>query len=296
MPERCGFHHKPKENLRLMKKHNLLFSSKIGKVKAPRTFVRYRKIEVDTPLKYMCMDIKYIHIHGAKRNALLLTVIDVYSRKALTYMLKFNIRKEDMMMLLSLLILEYRIAGYTIRNDNGSQFIAKMVREFLIEKGVIQEFTHVATPEENSYIEAFHSIVQIEVVERFDFESFHHAKMFFLALWMVQQRTEAWFTRQDISRRVFENKGIKISVPYKTKHQNVSNFYPKLTKKWGVDIKSWKKKMIDENLRITAILMWGQHDRNRGSTSPEFTSDQISIFLSLACSLIILIFSHSPKK
>jgi hypothetical protein len=38
------------------------------------------------------MDIKYIQIHGVKRNALLLTVIDVYSPKALTYMLKFIIR------------------------------------------------------------------------------------------------------------------------------------------------------------------------------------------------------------
>ena len=80
---------------------------------------------------------------------------------------------------LTLLILEYRIAGFTIRNDNGSQFIAKMVREFLIEKGVIQEFTHVATPEENSYIEALQSIVQREVVDRFEFESFHHSKMVF---------------------------------------------------------------------------------------------------------------------
>ena len=84
----------------------------------------------------MCMDIKFIHILGVKRNALLLTVIDVYSRKALTYIIKFNIRKEDVMMLLSLLILEYRIAGFSIRNVNVLQFIATMVLEFLIEKGL----------------------------------------------------------------------------------------------------------------------------------------------------------------
>jgi putative transposase len=61
---------------------------------------------------------------------------------------------------LQLLILEYRITGFTIRNDNGSQFISNMVREFLIERGIIQEFTHLATPKENTYIEAFHSIVK----------------------------------------------------------------------------------------------------------------------------------------
>ena len=35
-----------------------------------------------------------------------------------------------------------------IRSDNGSQFIAKNVREYLKLIGVCQEFTHVATPEE----------------------------------------------------------------------------------------------------------------------------------------------------
>jgi putative transposase len=106
----------------------------------------------------------------------------VFSRKALIYMLKFNIQKEDVMMLLSLLILEYRIAGFTICNDNVSLFIATMDREFLIEKGVIQEFTPVATPEENSYLRSFHSIIQREVVDRFEFESFDHAKRFFTGI------------------------------------------------------------------------------------------------------------------
>lgn len=42
-----------------------------------------------------------------------------------------------------------------------------------------QEFTHVATPEENAYIEALHSNVQREVVERYEFESIYHAQMIF---------------------------------------------------------------------------------------------------------------------
>jgi putative transposase len=113
------------------------------------------------------MHIKYIHIHGAQINALLLTVIDAYSRKVLTHMLRFNIKKGDVIVLLSLLLMEYKIENITIRNDNGSQFIAGVVRQFLKEKGVNQEFTHMATPEENAYIEALHSNVQREVVERY---------------------------------------------------------------------------------------------------------------------------------
>ncbi len=153
-----------------MKVDNLLFINKIGVKKSPRKFVRYRKIQTESPMEYM--DIKYVHIHGSKRNALLQIVIDVYSRKNLTHMLEYNITR------------------FTIRNENGSQFIANVVRVYLKEKGVTQEFTHVATPEENSYIEAYHSILQHEVIERFEFEFIYDAKAVFYRYneWYTQKR------------------------------------------------------------------------------------------------------------
>ena len=139
-----------KKVYRLMKLHNLLFNRKIGSTGVPRQFVRFRKIKAEKPLEHLCMDIKYIHIHGAQRNALLLTVIDAFSRKVLTHMLRFNIKKGDVIVLLSLLLIEYKIEGITLRNDNGSQFIAGVVRQFMKDKGLKQEFTHVARPEENT--------------------------------------------------------------------------------------------------------------------------------------------------
>src|SRR5690606_13082408 len=63
-----------------------------------------------------------------------------------------------------------------IRNDNGSQFIANLVRQTLKEMEAQQEFTHVATPEENAYIEAFHSIQQRELMDRFVFSGCYDAK------------------------------------------------------------------------------------------------------------------------
>jgi len=98
-----------KKVYRLMKVHNLLFNRRIGSIGVPRQFVRFRKIKAEKPLQHLCMDIKYIHIHGAQRNALLLTVIDVFSRKVLTHMLRFNIKKGDVIILLSLLLMEYKI-------------------------------------------------------------------------------------------------------------------------------------------------------------------------------------------
>jgi transposase InsO family protein len=84
------------------------------------------------------MDINYIYIHGARRNPLLLTVIDVYSRKTLGQILQYNIRKDEALMLLSLIIIQYRIIGFIIRNDNGSQFIATIIRLYLKERGITQ--------------------------------------------------------------------------------------------------------------------------------------------------------------
>ncbi len=214
-----------------MKIHNLLFNRKIGSIGVPRQFVRFRKIKAERPLEHLCMDNKYIHIHGAQRNALLLTVIDAFSRKVLTHMLRFNIKKGDVIVLLSLLLLEYKIEGITLRNDNGSQFIAGVVRQFLNDKGVNQEFTHVATPEENAYIEALHSNVQREVVERFEFESIYHAQMIFNRYyeWYNNHRKHGTLGRKSPELYLHEND--LISGPIKLKKTDIaSNFNPILSK------------------------------------------------------------------
>ena len=140
-----------------------------------RKFVRFRKINAQYPLQYLCMDIKYIPING--KFAYLLSLIDVYSRKIVGYVFKQSIRQHDVLWLLKNTLPEKAKIPITIRNDNGSQFIATSVRSYLDEINVLHEFTHVATPEDNAYIEAFHSIMQRELVSRYEFESFYHADM-----------------------------------------------------------------------------------------------------------------------
>lgn len=66
---------------------------------------------------------------------------------------------------------QHQVRGITLRNDNGSQFIAHALREFLQEKQITQEFIHVARPQENSFIEAHHSIIEREVVQPRQFEN-----------------------------------------------------------------------------------------------------------------------------
>mgnify|MGYP000219935712 CR=1 FL=1 len=42
--------------------------------------------------------------------------------------------------------------------------------------GINQEFTHIATPEENAFIESLHSTLEREVIRRYWFDSIHYAK------------------------------------------------------------------------------------------------------------------------
>ena len=165
-----------KKVYRLMNENNLLLG-KVIKTSGKRQFVQHRKIAANYPMEYLCLDIKYVWIQGESRWYYLLTIIDVYSRKVIQWILQKSIKQIDVINIFRTINRTHNIKGVTVRNDNGSQFIANSVKQFLISAEAKQEFTHIATPEENSYIEAYHSILQREVVERFEFAGYYHAKI-----------------------------------------------------------------------------------------------------------------------
>ncbi len=178
-----------KKVYRLMDENNLLLG-KVITTRGKREFVKHRKIQANYPMEVICLDIKYVWVHGEKRNYYLLTILDVFSRKAIEQIFQSSIRKMDVINLFRKIDRTYGIKGVTIRNDNGSQFIANDVKNFMKSAEAKQEFTHIATPQENSYIEAFHSIVQREVVDRFEFDSYYDAKKVFEKhlLWYNNER------------------------------------------------------------------------------------------------------------
>jgi putative transposase len=122
-----------KKVYRLMSESGLLYSSKIAAKTTNRQFVQFYTQQPDAPMKQLCMDIKYLYIHGEKRNALLLTVLDVYTRRNLGQLLWSRMRKHQVKWLLAQIINKYPVEGITLRNDNGSQFITQIVREYLKE-------------------------------------------------------------------------------------------------------------------------------------------------------------------
>lgn len=102
--------------------------------------------------------------------------MDVFSRKVLAHSCKLSIKQTDVVLLLDGLVQKYQTKGVILRNDNGSQFLAHSVREYLKSQEINQEFTHVATPQENAFIEALHSVLDKELIRRYWFDTIHYAK------------------------------------------------------------------------------------------------------------------------
>ena len=167
-----------KKTYRLMKEHGLLLE-KVGISGIKRQWVKYRKIVAAAPYEHICMDIKYIYIHGLRTNAYLLAVIDVATRYVLGWSLRTSMKYQDVILCLHNALSGHQSDKIMLRTDNGSQFISHGLDRYCKTSGVTHEFTHVATPEENSYVESLFSCVEKEVVLTHEFDSLYHAREVF---------------------------------------------------------------------------------------------------------------------
>lgn len=172
--KREGYLINHKKLYRIMKEEGLLkLENRINRSGSGRKFVKFRKVNTSRPFECLEMDIKIVWIPSAGKNAYLLSIIDVHTRKILKDYFSFSIKQAKVIDFLSDMLeaLKYP-ESIVIRSDNGSQFVAKSVREYLELIGVEQQFTHIATPEENAHIEAYHGILKKEVFKRVDYRTF----------------------------------------------------------------------------------------------------------------------------
>lgn len=172
--KRDGYLINHKKLYRIMTETKMLkLEHRINRSGSGRKFVKFRKVITTKPMECLEMDIKMVWIPSAGKNAYLLSIIDVHTRRILKDYFSYTIKQKHLIAFLSSLFEEYQHpASVVIRSDNGSQFIAKNVREYLGLIGVSQEFTHVATPEENAHIEAYHGILKKEIFQRFEYITF----------------------------------------------------------------------------------------------------------------------------
>jgi len=203
-----------KKVYRLMNKANLLLIGQRISTHGKRQFIQYRCIDAKKPLEYLVMDIKYVYIHQEKRFAYLLTIMDVCTRFVLGHILKNSIKKSDVVLLLSFVLNGIKVKGIIIRNDNGSQFLAHTVRDYLSKMEVFQEFTHIASPEENGFIESLFSSLEREFLNRNWFDSLYHARM----------KLQTYFLIYNYRRK---HRSLRRKSPY----QYVRTFFPEFSDK-----------------------------------------------------------------
>jgi len=161
----------------LMKVHNLLKFQRNKAKRTNRNWVKELVPNVQSEFSFLEFDIKYVYIQGTRSNAQVLTILDVYSRWQLGQYIASSIKSEDVIKLFEQVFETYPMPQqFIVRNDNGSQFEATIVQEYLRQKGVMQEFTKPATPEQNAHIEAYHSIMESAVCQRFEFQNIEDFK------------------------------------------------------------------------------------------------------------------------
>jgi putative transposase len=93
----------------------------------------------------------------------ILTVIDEYSRESLAIVVARKIKSDDVLHCLTDLFVKYGPPEH-IRSDNGPEFTAKMVRNWLGRIGVKTLFIEPGSPWENGYNESFNGKLRDEVL------------------------------------------------------------------------------------------------------------------------------------
>jgi len=173
--QQYGFRINKKKVYRLMKQAGLLYKRLSGP-KTKRLWVSELVPQPQSYFSYLEFDIKYIWIAGQRRNALVLSVIDVFSRWVLGQLVSYSVRKEDVVELFDQIFAIYPMPlRIYVRNDNGSQMESHLVQQYFIDKQVTQEFTRPATPEQNAHIESYHSILERVICSRYEFEDLKEA-------------------------------------------------------------------------------------------------------------------------
>jgi transposase InsO family protein len=106
------------------------------------------------------------------RKLRLLTIVDEYTRECLAIDVARRLNSESVLERLAYLFV-YRGVPRFIRSDNGPEFTAKAVRDWLARVGVETLFIQPGSPWENGYVESFNGKLQDELLKR---ELFHTPK------------------------------------------------------------------------------------------------------------------------
>jgi transposase InsO family protein len=117
----------------------------------------------------------------------ILTVIDEYSRECLALVVERKLRSDDVLCCLTELFVRHGAPEH-IRSDNGSEFTAKVVRQWLMRLGVQTLFIEPGSPWENGYIESFNGKLRDERLNGEIFYTLREAQIL-IEQWRLEYNT-----------------------------------------------------------------------------------------------------------
>jgi len=95
----------------------------------------------------------------------MMTLLDEYSRQSLAIQVERQITGAEVLRVLERATIQYGVPGY-IRSDNGPEFIAAKVQQWLSENQIKTIYIDPGSPWQNGYIESFHSRFRDECLGR----------------------------------------------------------------------------------------------------------------------------------
>ena len=118
----------------------------------------------------------------------MLNIIDEFTRECLAIRIDRKLNSTDVIDALSDLFILRGVPGH-VRSDNGPEFIAKAVREWIVAVGAKTAFIEPGSPWENGYCESFNSKLRDELLNGEIFYSLAEAKVIIEA-WRRYYNTE----------------------------------------------------------------------------------------------------------
>jgi len=182
---------------RLMRDYNLLHPKVVKYIPGNKIFIQYTVPPLIAPYDTIEADIKYVYIHGEKRNAFLLTFLCTFSRHAPIWSLDYTMKSSQIITMVEALLdhcivkrfIDPEKTKVNIRTDNGPQFIAKILAEALDKLQIKHEFIQPGTPQQNGHIESFHNTVTRLVCSRNIFIDIIHAREIFTGFYYAYNNT-----------------------------------------------------------------------------------------------------------
>ena len=117
----------------------------------------------------------------------MLTLIDEYTRQCLSVHVAWSIRAVDVITVVEAAMERYGVPGH-LRSDNGPEFIAYAIQDWLRERQVKAIYIKPGSPWENGHIESFHDKFRDECLNREIFGSLLEAKVL-VEQWRIEYNT-----------------------------------------------------------------------------------------------------------